>query len=83
MDEAMTSEGLIKMLVVTLLFDGESTPNPTEVGPQSGVLCPPCRPPDLTMTTREQMGASLSPLPVASARFTRDYWAIWEGGKKD
>ena len=25
--------------------------------------------------------APLSPLPVASARLTRDYWAIWEGGK--
>ena len=34
------SEDSIEMLVVTLLFDGESTPNPTEVGPQSSALYP-------------------------------------------
>ena len=54
MDEAMMSEDSIEMLVVTLLFDGETTPNPTEVGPQSDVLCSPRRPPDLTMTERER-----------------------------
>ena len=33
MDEAMTSEGSIEMLVVTLLSDDESTPNPTGYRP--------------------------------------------------
>ena len=35
-------------------FRWRTTPNPTEVGPQSDVLCSPRRPPDLTMTERER-----------------------------
>jgi len=79
MDEAMMSEGSIEMLVVTLLFDGESTPNPTEVGPQSDVLCSSRRPPDLTMTTRERTEVDVLCRSVLSRSFVVVVTLLFDG----